>query len=79
MVLKALELELALLAHTFATVLVCTPYLDCICVTHDGLGTTRESSMAARVFSSGHTLPPKLFQFRLQYYSWFCLSLRSSS
>ena len=55
MVLKALELELALLAHTFATVLVCTPYLDCICVTHDGLGTTRESSMAARVFSSGHT------------------------
>ena len=48
MVLKALKVELALPAHTFATLLVCTPYLDCICVTHDILGTTSESSMAAR-------------------------------
>ena len=48
MVLKALKMELALPAHTFATLLVCTPYLDCICVTHDVLGTTSERSMAAR-------------------------------
>ena len=46
MVLKALKSELALPSHTFATLLVCTPYLDCICVTQPAAGMRSESSMA---------------------------------
>ena len=47
MVLKALKSELALPSHTFATLLVCTPYLDCICVIHDAAGTTSQSMTSA--------------------------------